>query len=93
LSETIWALGVWLPLGTLLPFVVARLTGNDWRGALIEASIFACFGLLVYPIFFALILVRLTAHPLVQLYFLLGWICAVLTSLGYRRKIMRAGRW
>lgn len=93
MSDTIWALGVWLPLCSLLPFAVARLTGSDWRGALIETLLFACFGMLIYPILWALILVRLTSHPLVQLYYLLGWICAALTSIGYRRKIMRTGRW
>lgn len=93
MSDTIWALGVWLPLCTLLPFVVARLTGNDWRGAMIEALLFASFGMMIYPLLFALILVHFSAHPLVQLYYLLGWIAAALTSLGYRRKIMRSGRW
>jgi hypothetical protein len=57
MSELLAAFLIWLPLGTLVPLLIARVTGSDWRGALIEASFFATMGLIVFPILIALFFV------------------------------------
>ncbi|TVR72851.1 MAG: hypothetical protein EA415_09045 [Sphaerobacteraceae bacterium] len=84
----IWlALGVWLPLGTIVPLIVSRMTGSDWRGALIEASIFAIIGLLILPILFALTLALMFGQPNVDLIFGISYILAAISVLMFRRRV------
>lgn len=87
MSESTRALVIWLPAGTLLPYIISRLTGADRHGAIIEAAIFATFGLLIYPTLFALLTVRFIAHEYVDALFAAGYLLAALTVVGYRRGI------
>lgn len=93
MSEAETALIIWLPAGTLLPFLISRLTGSDWRGATIEAALFAAFGLLIYPTLLALISVRFFDRPNIEALFLAGFALAALTVLGFRRGIVNPPRW
>ena len=93
MSESAQALFIWLPAGTLLPFLVARLTGADWRGALVEASLFATLGLLLYPTLIALLIVRFVGQPNVVPLFLGGFALAFLSLLLFRRRANRRRRW
>ncbi len=84
----IWlAIGVWLPLGTIVPLIVSKLTGSDWRGAFIEASIFAIIGLLILPILFALTLALIFGKPNVDLIFGISYLLAALSVLMFRRRV------
>ncbi|HUZ00394.1 MAG TPA: hypothetical protein VMU89_08585 [Thermomicrobiaceae bacterium] len=83
---------LWLAAGTIVPWLVSRLTGADSRAALIEAAIFAAFGLLIYPTMFALIIARFVSQPNINLLYLLGFVAAALTVYGYRVRIATAGR-
>lgn len=83
---------LWLAAGTVLPWLLSRLTGADARAALIEAAIFATFGLLIYPTMFALIAARFVDQPSVNLLYALGFVAAALTVYGYRVRIASAGR-
>lgn len=87
---------LWLPGGTLLPFIVSRLTGADTRMALIEAGIFALGGLLVYPTFLGLVTARFvnwgSAAAWIELLFLAGFFLAALTILAMRRATQRIQR-
>lgn len=87
MDETVRAFLIWLPAATLLPFVISRLTGADWRSAAIEATLFAALGLLIYPTLFALLFVPLFGQPNVEALFLVGFAVAALTVIGYRRSI------
>lgn len=93
MSESAQALLIWLPAGTLLPFLVARLTGADWRGALVEAALFAALGLLLYPTLIALLLVRFTGEPNTVALFLGGFVLALVSLLLFRRRANRRRRW
>ena len=90
MTDTIIALGVWLPLGTVVPLILARLTGSDWRGAFIEASIFATMGILIFPIMFALSLGLLISDPNVDLIFGISYVLALGCVLLFRRKSNQA---
>lgn len=93
MSADAQALLIWLPAGTLLPFLISRLTGADWRGALVEASFFAVLGLLLYPTLIALLLVRFAGEPPVALLFVAGFVLAALSLLLFRRRANRRRRW
>lgn len=85
MSDVTTALIVWLPLGTIIPLIVARLTGADWRGAFIEASIFATLGILIFPITLALIVSSFTTEPNVDLIFAASYVLALVCLLLFRR--------
>jgi hypothetical protein len=85
-SDITAAFLIWLPTGTLLPFFVSRLTGAGWRGAFIEASIFACLGLLIYPTMFALLIAPFITLSSADPLFIAGYLLAFLTLLLFRRK-------
>jgi hypothetical protein len=85
-SDVAAAFLIWLPTGTLLPFIVSRLTGAGWRGALIEACIFACLGLLIYPTMLALITIRFVHYDSANPLFIAGYVLSFLSLLVYRRK-------
>lgn len=87
MSEIWIALGIWMPLGTIVPFILSRLTGSDWRGAFIEASIFAIMGILIFPFFFALTLALIFGEPNVDLIFAISYALAALCVLWFRRRV------
>jgi hypothetical protein len=89
MTETIIALGIWLPLGTVVPLILAKLTGADWRGAFIEASIFATMGILIFPILFALSLALIFGEPNVNLIFAISYVLALGCVLLFRRQSNR----
>jgi hypothetical protein len=86
MSEFAIAFGVWLPLGTVVPLVLARLTGADWRGAFIEASLFATMGLLVFPILFGIVAGVVLSDPSVNLMFAASYVLALGCVLLFRRR-------
>ena len=86
MSEVTIALGIWMPLGTLVPLILSRLTGADWRGAFIEASIFATMGILIFPILFALSLGLVIGEPNVDLIFGISYVLALGCVLAFRRQ-------
>jgi hypothetical protein len=85
MTDTIVALAIWMPLGTVVPFVLAKLTGSDWRGAFIEASIFAIIGILIFPILFALALGVIFGQPNVDVIFAISYVLALGCVLLFRR--------
>lgn len=86
MSETAAAFFIWLPTGTILPFVISKLTGAEWRGAFVEASLFAALGLLIYPTMLALMTARfIHLHSPTGL-FIGGYVLAALSLLYYRRR-------
>lgn len=85
MSELTAALIIWLPLGTIVPLILARLTGADWRGAFIEASLFATLGLIIFPITIALIVASFTTEPDVNLIFAASYVLALVCVLLFRR--------
>lgn len=87
MSEFVVAIGLWLPLGTVVPLVLSKLTGSDWRGAFIEASIFAIMGVLIFPILFALSLALIFGQPNVDLVFAISYALATVCVLLIRRRI------
>ncbi|MCX2726170.1 hypothetical protein OO015_01465 [Thermomicrobium sp. 4228-Ro] len=95
-SEVIRAFLLWLPGGTVLPFVVSRLTGADTRLAMIEAAIFALGSLLVYPTLLGLLSARFVqwqaAGAWVETLFLGGFALAALTIVVMRRATRRLQR-
>ncbi len=90
MSEVVVALGIWMPLGTLAPLILSRLTGADWRGAFIEASIFATMGILIFPILFALTLGLIIGQPNVDLVFAISYLLALGCVLLFRRQSNKA---
>lgn len=90
MSEITVALGIWMPLGTIVPLILARLTGADWRGAFIEASIFATLGILIFPIVLALTLALIIGQPNVDLLFAASYVLALICVLLFRRQSNRA---
>lgn len=88
-SDTEAALLIWLPAGTIVPFIVSWLTGADWRGAIIEASFFAALGLLIYPTALGLISARFTSQPNVELLFVISFALALGSVLLFRRSANR----
>jgi hypothetical protein len=93
MSDVTIALAIWLPLGTIVPLVLARLTGADWRGAFIEASIFATLGILIFPILFALALGVVIGKPNVDLIFGISYVLALGCVLLFRRRSNREQMW
>jgi uncharacterized membrane protein YvlD (DUF360 family) len=86
--DEIWvALGIWMPLGTVVPLILSKLTGSDWRGAFIEASIFAIMGILIFPILFALTLALMFGEPNVDLIFGISYLLAAGCVLLFRRRV------
>jgi ABC-type enterochelin transport system permease subunit len=92
MSDVTAALIIWLPLGTIVPLIVSRLTGADWRGALIEASIFATMGLIVFPILIALVVAIFTRDPNVDVIFGVSYLLAILSVLLFRRQSNKTRR-
>lgn len=95
-GEVVRAFLLWLPGGTILPFVVSRLTGADTRLALIEAAIFALGSLLVYPTLLGLLSARFVhwqqAGTWVEALFVGGFVLAALTIIVMRRATRRLQR-
>lgn len=89
LSDVTAALIIWLPLATIVPLLVARVTGADWRGAVIEASIFATIGLVVMPFLVALVFAIFTRDPNVDLIFAISYTLAIASVLLFRRQSNR----
>ncbi len=85
MSDVSAALIIWLPLGTIVPLILARVTGADWRGAFIEASIFATLGIIIFPITIALIVASFTTDPNVDLILAVSYVLALLCILYFRR--------
>lgn len=92
MSQSPLAAFAWLAAGTVLPWLVSLLTGADVRGALIEAAIFATFGLVIYPTMFALIGARFVAQPNINVLYALGFVASAVTVYGYRVRIATAHR-
>ena len=86
MSEVTAAFVIWLPTGTLLPLIISKLTGAEWRGAFIEASLFACLGLFIYPTMLALITVRFVHLSSVEPLFVASYALSALSVLYYRRR-------
>ncbi|MCS7246032.1 MAG: hypothetical protein NZ696_00240 [Thermomicrobium sp.] len=96
-ADIVRALALWLPAGTLGPYLGSRLTGADQRTAFLEAIIFALGGLLVYPTLLGLVTARFidwqaTSIPVESL-FVGGFLCATVTLILMRRAAhrLRAG--
>lgn len=85
MSELTAALVIWLPLGTIVPLILSRITGADWRGAFIEASIFATLGVIIFPITIALIVASFTTEPNVNVIFGVSYVLALVCVLLFRR--------
>ncbi len=77
---------IWLPTATVLPFAISKLTGAEWRGAFIEASLFAALGLLIYPTMLALVTARFVRPSSPTPLFIGGYALAALSLLYYRRR-------
>lgn len=86
MSEVTAAFVIWLPTGTLLPFLISKLTGAEWRSAFIEASLFAALGLLIYPTTLALLTARFVHLTSPEPLFIASYVLAALTLLYYRRR-------
>lgn len=87
---------LWLPAGTVLPFLISRLTGSDNHLAVVEAVLFAFTALLLYPSLLALLTARFIdwdggEYPL-ELLFALGYLLALLTLMTIRRARRRLQR-
>lgn len=91
-DEVVRAFLLWLPGGTLAPFLVSWLTGASPRMAVVEASIFAFCGLLVYPTVLGLISARFVDDPNVESLFVMGFVLAALTLVGFRRRTRQLQR-
>lgn len=93
MSDIAVALGIWLPLGTIVPLILAKLTGADWRGAFIEASIFATMGILIFPIVFALTVGLVIGQPNVDVIFAISYVLAIGCVLMFRRRSNKEQLW
>ena len=94
MSEAAVTLLIWLPAATLLPFVVSLATGSNWRGAVIEATLFAALGLLIYPTLLALVGSAFTRSPNINALFVTGFALAALSVVLLRRQSRgRYRRW
>ncbi|MCX7623514.1 MAG: hypothetical protein RMK01_03120 [Thermomicrobium sp.] len=95
-AELLRAVLLWLPGGTIVPFLVARLTGAETRAALVEATIFALGGLLVYPTLLGLLSARFVdwhaASSWIELLFVGGFLLAAATLVVMRRATRRLQR-
>jgi len=95
-TEWLRALLIWLPAGTLGPYIVSRWRGADPRLAIIEAGIFALSGLLIYPTLLGLLSARFIdwqrgSVPIESL-FVTGFLFAGLTIVLIRRAMYRIQR-
>ena len=86
MADVAAAFFIWLPTATVLPFAISKLTGAEWRGALIEASLFAALGLLIYPTMLALATARFVHLSSPTPLFVVGYILSALSLLYYRRR-------
>lgn len=86
MSEVTAAFVIWLPTGTVLPFLVSRLTGAVWRTAFIEASLFAALGLLIYPTMLALLTARFVHITSSDPLFIASYVMAALTLIYFRKR-------
>jgi len=91
-GEVLRALLLWLPAGTLIPFLVSWRTGAPPHLAAIEASIFALGGLLIYPTLLGMISARFLDRPNPELLFLFGFMLATLTILAFRWRMRQLQR-
>lgn len=89
MNEAWLAVAFWLPAGTLVPFIISRLTGSDWRGAFIEASLFAALGLMIVPIALGLMSLPFFDEPPINLLYVGGFVVATLALLVFRRQAAR----
>ncbi len=95
-AEWLRAFLIWLPAGTLGPYIVSRWRGADPRLAIIEAGIFALSGLLLYPTLLGLLSARFIdwqrgTVPIESL-FVAGFFLAGLTIVLMRRATHRLQR-
>jgi hypothetical protein len=86
MSDVTAALVIWLPLATVVPLIISKVTGADWRGAVIEAAIFATMGLLIFPILIALAVAIFTRSPNVDAIFAVSYVLAIGCVLLFRRQ-------
>ena len=91
-GEVLRAFLLWLPAGTLIPFLVSWRTGASLRLAVIEASIFALGGLLIYPTLLGMISARFVDQPNPELLFLFGFMLATLTLVAFRWRMRQLQR-
>lgn len=95
-GEWLRALLLWLPAGTLGPFIISRVTGADQRLALIEAAVFALCGLLLYPTLLGLLSARFIEWQRgelpVEALFVTGFLLASVTLVLMRRASRRLQR-
>ncbi|MCM8748117.1 hypothetical protein NET02_03075 [Thermomicrobiaceae bacterium CFH 74404] len=91
-DEVLRAFLLWLPAGTLVPFLLCWRTGSSARLAVIEATIFALGGLLIYPTLLGLISARFFDRPNPEVLFVFGFLLATLTLLGFRRRMRQLQR-
>lgn len=93
MTEVEAAFLIWLPTATIVPFLISRLTGSDWGGALIEASIFAGLSLIIYPTLLAFLVVRFVDELSIPPLFLGGYLLSFLTLLLFRRRAGGPRHW
>ena len=86
MSDTTAAFAIWLPTATIVPLIVSKLTGAEWRSAFIEMSLFACLGLFIYPTMLALMTIRFVHWSSTDPLFVGGYFLATLSVLYYRRR-------
>ncbi len=86
MTDVTAAFVIWLPTATVLPLLVSKLTGADWRSACIEACLFAALGLLIYPTMLALVTARFVHLASPAPLFIGGYVMAALSLLYYRRR-------
>jgi len=95
-AEWLRAFLIWLPAGTLGPYIVSRWRGADPRLAIIEAGIFALSGLLLYPTLLGLLSARFIDWQRgtvpVESLFVAGFFLAGLTIVLMRRATHRLQR-
>ncbi len=86
MSDNTAAFAIWLPAATLLPLIISKLTGAEWRSAFIEMSLFACLGLFIYPTMLALMTIRFVSWTSPEPLFIGGYLLSALSLLYYRRR-------
>jgi len=95
-SEIVRAFLLWLPAGTIVPFLLSWRTGASLRLAAIEASIFALTSLVIYPTLLGLAGARFVDFQTVEVevLFVVSFALAVATLVGFRRRLrqMEQGR-
>ncbi|MBX6753604.1 hypothetical protein [Thermorudis peleae] len=84
-ASLIRAFAFWLPAGTLGPFLVSLRTHASFQQAIIEATLFALFGLLFYPTLLAMLLVRYVKPVPVEPIVGVSFVLATFSVIGLRR--------